>query len=376
MDIFYNLICYYNLREESYMRFVPDSCIRENMVLAVNLYDKDESLLLKKGSVLKQNQIQAIHQLGLSGIYIEDQISSDIKINTMISEELKIKALSGIKNIFINDYNGSDLTQSMDEIKFIVETIINQILSTDNLLYNMVDLKLFDEYTYYHSLNVAVISTIMGISLGYNRTTLYNLGLAAILHDIGNIFIPKHILIKQSSLTQEEHRKIRAHSFLGYAFIKDNYPNIATSSYMGILHHHEHCNGSGYPFGLKKNKIHTFGKIISIADVFDSLTSDRPYRSAILPSDAMEYIMGGADSLFDMELVKIFTRRVAPYPLGTCVRLSNQRIGIVVKNFPDCCTRPRVRLINKKTNKITNEYINLKDDMHTTNITIIEVVNI
>lgn len=357
------------------MRFIPIQCIKQDMILATNLHDKNQKLLLKQGSVLKKSCIHDIYQLGLSGIYIEDDLSSNLHINTIISEDLKLKALSCIKNLFIDDYDIGDTKHSVDEIRHVIESIIDDMLNTDNLIYSLYDLKILDEYAYSHSVNVTILSIIIGVSLNYNKNQLYNLGLAAILHDIGYIFISKDILSKKGRLQPYEYDIIKAHSYLGYTYVKNNFPSIPASSYMAILHHHERYNGSGYPFGIKKNKIHSFAKIISIADVYDALISDRPYRKSLIPSDAVEYIMGGANVLFDIDLIKNFTQNISPYPIGTCVGLSNSSIGIVVKNFSDFCTRPRIRLLNKKTRKLTNEYINLKDDMDSTCITITSVIS-
>jgi HD-GYP domain-containing protein (c-di-GMP phosphodiesterase class II) len=121
--------------------------------------------------------------------------------------------------------------------------------------------------------------------------------------------------------------------------------------------------------------ISTFGRLIAVSDVFDALTSDRPYRSALLPSEAMEYVMGGAGSLFDPEFVFLFTRKVAAYPLGTCVKLSNGETGIVVENYEDCCMRPKIRLISKIGENLDEKaYLDLKNDRNTRNIIITEIV--
>ncbi len=236
----------------------------------------------------------------------------------------------------------------------------------------MVDLKIFDDYTFYHSVNVAVLSLIIGISVDLPRPELYKLGLGALLHDIGKVFISKKILSKEGPLDIEEFDEIRKHPTLGYEYLTKHY-DVPAKSNLGALQHHERYDGSGYPSNLKDESISDFGRIIAIADVYDALTSDRPYRKALLPSDAMEYVMGGSGSMFDPQYVLKFTRKVAAYPLGTIVRLSNGSVGIVVLNYEDCCTRPRIRLVpQKKTDE--HIYVDLKDDKNATNLTITEIV--
>ena len=136
---------------------------------------------------------------------------------------------------------------------------------------------------------------------------------------------------------------------------------------------YERYDGTGYPNQKAGTDISLFGRIVAIADVYDAITSDRPYRKGILPSKAMEYIMGGSGYHFDFDLISIFTRKIAAYPLGTCIKLSNGLIGIVVENYPDACTRPKIRLIDETSEGV--HYINLRDDFRNNNLTIVEIVD-
>jgi len=141
---------------------------------------------------------------------------------------------------------------------------------------------------------------------------------------------------------------------------------------MGVLQHHERYDGSGYPEGISGKKITQFGRVIAIADVYDAMTSDRPYRVAMMPSEVMEYLMGGAGTLFDPDMVYLFTRKVAAYPLGTCVLLSNGLTAIVVENYEDCCTRPKVKVVCSY--EAVPIYFDLKNDRRISNLTITGVV--
>jgi HD-GYP domain-containing protein (c-di-GMP phosphodiesterase class II) len=142
---------------------------------------------------------------------------------------------------------------------------------------------------------------------------------------------------------------------------------------MGILDHHEKYDGGGYPNNLKGDKISLYGRIISVADVYDALTSDRSYRKALLPSDAMEYIMGSTTTLFDPNVVKVFVKKIAAYPIGTCVKLSNGLTGIVVQNYENFCMRPRIRIFKDHDKEVNPYEIDLAD-FKTLNITVIEIV--
>lgn len=355
------------------MRFVPSACLREGMINGRDLYGKDGILMLKEGQEVTGVNINRISSLGYQGIYIVDEISKDIEIQSVIDDTLRQKTISAVKHIFDSIDQKDDMAQvdaNINQTKMLVENIIDEMMENKHLIINMVDLKMFDDYTYYHSVNVAVLSIIIGISLNLNRKEIYNLGLGALLHDIGKVFVPKDILNKKGKLTDKEMTEVQGHSEKGYQYLREKW-DIPLKSYMAVLYHHEKYDGTGYPKGRKRTGIHLFGRIIAIADVYDALISDRPYRKAILPSDAIEYVMGGSGVLFDPELVNIFVKKVAPYPLGTCIKLSNGEAGIVIENYEDACLRPKVKLISQHEGEIV---LDLKNDENTWNITIVDII--
>lgn len=356
------------------MRFVPTGCLKVDMMLGKTLYGENGQVWLCEGTLLKPSYIKRINELGYNGVYIQDDLSKDIEVIDVISEDLKQKTISAIKNVFIDCEIENTEENNLEKTKQLVKDIIEDILNNENLMVNIVDLKIFDDYTFYHSVNVAVLSIVLGVALKLNKEELYELGLAALLHDIGKVFISKDILLKPGKLTDEEFDEIKTHSDKGYTYLREKF-QIPLKSYMGVLEHHERFDGSGYPSGKKGREISLFGRIISIADVYDALTSDRPYRKGLLPSDGMEYIMGGCGTMFDPDFVKIFARKVAPYPLGTCVKLSDNKLGIVVKNYEDCCMRPKVKIIKENEESIESYYIDLKTDSDYLKVTIIEVTN-
>ncbi len=351
------------------MRFVPINCLRSGMQLAKTIYGKNNETLLKCGVILNQRYIDSIKRLKYPGIYINDDISKDIEIVNVISDNLRNKTVNDIKKIFVKSEHGSRHLFKEADIKKQVGDIIDELLNNQSMMVNMIDLKCFDNYTYSHSVNVAVLSIIIGIALGLKKNTLVKLGLGAILHDIGKVFIDIKILNKPGKLTDEEFEKIKEHSILGYEYVMEKF-SLPDMSNRAIIDHHEKYDGSGYPMGKNKDEISLFGKIIAIADVYDALSSERSYRKAMNPSESMEYIMGGSGTLFDPKIVNIFIRKIAPYPVGTMVQLSNQWIGIVVENYESVCLRPTIRVIQEGENRIEPFEISLKDDSRYLNLTI------
>jgi HD-GYP domain-containing protein (c-di-GMP phosphodiesterase class II) len=347
--------------------------LREGMTLGDNLYNNYGDLMLAKGTVLTQEYVKSIERLQYNGVYIDDDISKDIQIINIISDSVRAQTVKSIKDVFIHCEKGSpEAKPDLRNAKILIENIVDEIFSNRHLMVNMIDMKVFDDYTYYHSVNVAVLSIVLGVALKMDREELCNLGFAALLHDIGKVFVSRDILNKAGRLTPAEFEEIKTHSLLGCNHIKKGY-GVANSTYMAILDHHEKYEGGGYPNNLKGDNISWYGRIISVADVYDALTSDRPYRKALLPSDAMEYVMASTTVQFDPSVVEVFVKKIAPYPIGTCVKLSNGLTGIVVENYEHLCMRPRIRIFMDHDRDVEPYEIELAD-YKSLNITVIEIV--
>lgn len=356
------------------MRYVPVNCLREGLKLGKALYGKNNELQLSKGRILSKTLIGAIKRLGYCGVYIEDNISHDIEIVNVISDKLRVETTKGVKKLYLQAASGKPSFASKQELHDKIEKIVDELLENKDVMVNMIDLKNFDNYTYAHSVNVAVLSIIIGITLGLNRNTLTRLGLGAILHDIGKVFINKGILNKPGKLTEIEFAKIKRHSLLGYKYIRDKF-KIPSDSHSAILEHHERYDGTGYPGNKCGEEITFFGRIVAIADVYDALTSRRPYRNAMNPADSLEYIMGNSGAAFDSNLVELFVRKIAPYPVGTTVALSNGYIGIVIENYELLSLRPKIRVFRIGDREVTPFEINLKDDFSYLNVIITDVIS-
>lgn len=357
------------------MRYIPSYCLRTGQILACDLVADNNRMLLRKGATLADSQIQRICHLGFQGIYIDDDISADIEVADIISNQLKYKAKSEIRSLFINVENRSKnrIASHVETLTTVISSIVEEILHNRNMMVNVVDIRAYDDYTYSHCLNVTVLSVVLGTVLGLDRKALNELAMGALMHDIGKVFIDKRIINKAGPLNEVEYEEVKTHSLVGYNYLCTN-NKIPQSSKLVVLAHHERFDGSGYPTGLQGSNIPLFGRIVAVTDVYDAMVSDRPYCRALLPSDAVEFIMGGYNTLFDPSVVDAFTRKVAPYPVGTCVVLSNSLTGIVVQNYEYSCLRPKIRLI--RDNKPVNEFIDLAHDYDALSITIKEIINL
>lgn len=354
------------------MRLVPIECIRENSLLGKNIYTADGRVLLRAGTELTRVRLDKIKALKIFSLYIIDEYSS-AEIEDVIKPELRQKCISVIKEVFsdiqrissvhkfekrkLSEYSQQEQNyfKSINEIS---EELLENVLNNKNILLSLVDIKSMDNYTYSHCVNVAVISIIIGISLNLNKENLIHLCIGALTHDIGKTFIPHEILQKPGKLTQEEFEVIKNHPKLGYDFLNQFY-SLSAHVKLIALQHHERFDGLGYPNGAAGNKISYLARIVSIADVYDALTSDRPYKRAMCPNDVLEYIMSNAGTLFDYNIVNVFCKIIIPFPKGTIVSLSNGDIGIVEKTLPNFPLRPIVKIVKSDDRKKIGSQLNL-----------------
>lgn len=324
------------------MKYVECNELKPNMIIANTLYDNNENILLRANKKLTITTLNRIKKLNYDGIYIFED--DDVVSTPLVSEEVRLKSIKNLKNV------------NLDECLYLANSIVEEIRSNGNLLVETISLSSYDNYTYVHSVNVCILSILIGIGLGFTDEKLEKLSQAALLHDIGKTRIPLEILNKPGKLTDEEFEEIKKHSEYGYELLKNN-ENISSVVRVSVLQHHiNEDEKSGYPLYLLGNHLHQFAKIIHIADVYDALTSKRVYKDAMNPADALEYLMANVGTMFNLDIVKTFMKYIALYPIGTKVLLSNNEVATIYKNNLECLARPIVKIQN---GKIIDLYKNL-----------------
>lgn len=346
------------------MRLIPIECVKENSILARDIYNYTGDILLTSGSVLTNLLINRIKDLGIFSIYIHDDYeNTSAEVEEIIKPELRQKAINTVKETFSNIKHCSLIAKNNNKeywnsIDTLVDQLIDDVLNNRHTQVTLIDIKNMDNYTYSHCVNVAAISLVLGISLNLNTEKLKNLCTGALIHDIGKVFIPPKILQKKGKLTLDEFSVIKKHSKLGFDFTQ-KLESFNSAAQLIILQHHERFDGLGYPNKLKGSEINYLSRIVSIADVYDALTSDRPYKRAFCPNDAVEYIMCNAGTLFDFDIVNVFSKIIVPYPNGTLVKLSNGDTAIVEATIPYYPLRPIVKVIKSSSLERVNKKINL-----------------
>lgn len=330
------------------MRRVSISSLRPGMKVARPVYDSFGFLLLNTGLELKKKYIENLKKLEIPALFIVDNLIPDVEIDDVILDETRKKANQLIRNIMmdIEKQPAKSIPKLLfadNSINSVLNDIISQLLDNSNLVINLADIRTADNYTFSHSVNVAVMAITTGITLGLSKSQLQKIGIGSLLHDLGKINIPLSILNKNGSLSVEEFEEIKKHPRYGYDMVRMQ-DHMDPSSALIIYQHHERMHGKGYPEGLSSEQIHLFSRISAIADVYDALVSDRPYRIAFLPHEAFHLLKSGGEE-FDQNILPKFFQNIAAYPVGTILSLSNGMIGVVVHNTAGFPTRPKVRIL-------------------------------
>lgn len=329
------------------MRKVPVDSLRPGMKVGRSIYDSRGQLLLAAGTLLSRGYIRRLKAYGVPAVYIDDGLLPDACVEDVISDDVRVQAMKQVRLLLEEETQGAPVGRALIRVQEMARTvneIIDQLLSRESVVVNLVDIRSLDDYTFGHSVNVCVLSLITGITLGYSREDLFRLGMGAILHDIGKIHVPEEILNKPGPLTGEEFEVVKQHTVWGYELLRC-LSDVGHASACVALQHHERHDGHGYPEGLRGDEIHPFARIVAVADVFDALTSDRAYRRALPVHEAWEMLAGSGGFLFDFRIVRAFLYNVAAYPVGTVVALSSGEIGVVVETMRGLSRHPRVRIL-------------------------------
>ena len=324
------------------MRKVSLDELAPGMKLAKDVILDDGRFLLLKGFTIKKRYIDKIRLYNIPYLYVEDEIG---KYEHFSEEVVYTETFQTIKNVMESVRQGD--TIHLPVLKETVDGIVQKILNDDNVFMKLTGIRDIDNYTYLHSVDVCIYSVIAGKSLNLTESEVKELGMGAILHDIGKCKVPLCILNKPARLTKSEYETIKKHTQYGYEIVLST-PGVNPAVANIALHHHEHWNGTGYPSGKSGHKIDLFSRIVAIADVYDALTANRVYRKRFMPHEAAEYIIANAAQYFDPDLLQVFLDNIAVYPADIIVLLNTGEIARVVEAKGEASIRPKVMVITRK----------------------------
>jgi putative nucleotidyltransferase with HDIG domain len=224
----------------------------------------------------------------------------------------------------------------------VVEHITDSILRNKDAFISLSRIKKKDEYTFQHSVSVCALLVAFCRALEYEKDVIMEAGLGGLLHDVGKMKVPDHILNKPATLTESEFEVMKSHSAIGRELLKQT-PGIPEAAIVITGQHHERYDGTGYPDKIKRDEISQLGQMAAIADVYDALTSDRIYHKGMQPTAALKKLFEWSKFHFNAELVQHFICLIGIYPVGSLVRLESGTLGIVVNPGNENMLRPIVR---------------------------------
>jgi len=252
------------------------------------------------------------------------------------------------------------------KLKRLAQKAVHLVMEDESILLGMATIKNYDEYTFNHSVNVSIYSLAMGRRLGFSKKTLTDLGITALLHDIGKSKIPRETLNKLASLDEGDWGLIKKHPLMGVETLLNlkQLGEVNPRIVVGIFEHHLTAKLSGYPRLFRKKKVSLFGRIIRIADAYDAMTTPRPYRKVTYtPAQALAIMMRERDIHYDAILMKVFIGIVSIFPIGSVVLLNTREIGIVCKTNPDpkWLDRPQVLIVKRDGRDVKKELVDLSE---------------
>ncbi|MCH5265095.1 MAG: HD-GYP domain-containing protein [Lachnospiraceae bacterium] len=321
--------------------------------------DRMDRTLIARGTLLDEYLIDGLKKRGVPGVYIREgeeepepekpeiplpplvrhnieKTRKEDPAKVKLSESVKKRVSEGVQYL----YSNSDSQQFTDTTARITNDLMSAINDNEALAVDISVLKTSDEYTFKHSVDVATMSMIIAKKQGLPQKDIYNIGIAGLLHDMGKSKIPLEILNKPARLNEDEFAIMKQHSALGYEILKDK-KEFSKVIPVAVLQHHEKMNGKGYPLGCAADQITSYAKILSVADVYDALVTERPYKKSFSQRTAVEMIMSMTEEL-DITAMRSFLSSVILYPVDSIVQLSNGEEAKVVKNNESSILRPTV----------------------------------
>ncbi len=335
------------------MKNLRPSQLVPGMVVAEDLFDFNNQLILSKGQILTDSLITRLAFYSIYQVKIEDEITADVaNMDHPYSEKVKsspeyakfkkqfeqdVRNFKNVMNTLLVDGSPIDISMLLENTIGIFNFDESRF-SVFDMLHNMRD---YDDATYAHCMNVALICNMFARWLRLSPIQIKEATISGMLHDIGKVKIPDSIIKKPAKLTESEFEVIKTHPRQGYDLLASS--KMSDTIRNAVLLHHERFDGSGYPFGLFGNKLGLYTKMVSIADVYDAMTSARVYRGPLCPFAAVKLFEDEGFQKYDPELILTFLNNVVNTYLLTDVRLSNGAIGKVVLINKAKLSRPTIK---------------------------------
>ncbi len=318
------------------MRAIEVESLKEGMRLARTIFDDSGRTLLNSGTKLTERYIKRLIDLGIPFIYVEDEIIGPIECEDIIDDRVRLQTIKALKKVV----ETAKMHEEIDllPVSGMVNTILDDLKGVPNMLMQLLDIRTSNTYVYNHSVAVCVLSIMAGMSLELDDLKIKLLGMGALLHDIGK------------SLSEGPE-----HTIHGFEILRNTKALNVVVAHVAYQHH-ERYDGEGFPRKLKGEDIHLFGAITGIANLYDNLVSHPDGDKRLYPYQALETVVAESGRGFHPEVVKAFCRNIAPYPVGTAVKLNNGAVGVVVSVPRSFSTRPVIKLISSEVGILMKDF--------------------
>jgi len=340
---------------------VDERMLREFIYALINLEEGREENATLFNEQLASRDIPSIEVNSLEVVEGEEEAFTLQKEDQReVGKKVFFETIGTIKGVItqIKSKQYADVRK----LKRLAQKAVHLVIEDESILLGMTTIKNYDEYTFNHSVNVSIYSLAMGKRLGFSKKALTELGITALLHDIGKSKIPREILNKPASLDEEEWGMMKKHPLIGVEIVLNlkQLGEINPRMVVGIFDHHLKSDLSGYPKLFRKKEVSLFGRIIQIADSYDAMTTSRIYKKTpYTPEQALALLLRERTVHFDPVLLKIFIGLVGIYPIGSLVLLNTRELGIVYKpsHDPRWLDRPTVILVTRSEKGVVKKEV-------------------
>lgn len=336
------------------MRKVAIKAIKGDEVIAQDIINGYDTLLMSAGVVLKKEYVHRLEEMGIQYIYVEDEFAQGIDKSDITEIKIKEQCQKEVQETldkFI--YCGSS---ELEVLKEVAQEIIVDLLEEPDIMFNVSGVRQKSESAYCHSINVAALSVFLALRMKIDKKKIREIAVGALLHDIGYTYVQTEIKDKKyTDFSEKEKKELQMHVIYGYTAIEKQ-DWISNTAKDIILHHHEYVNGTGYPMHIDGEKIHLGAKIVAVCDAFDNFVYGR-FSESMKVHEAIEYIVSHGGTEFDFKVVKVFNTSIAAYPTGTTVLTSEDEIGIVIRQNKEQPTRPVLRMLKDKNGNKYKEWV-------------------
>lgn len=327
------------------MRLTSIDNVREGQRLGKTVFDETLKPRLIKNSIILVEDIQWLKENDIQNLYVEDEISVNAQILPIIGEDVKLLAITIMKQIMdaIIEHKYESINYAYG-VEWVAELILNELNQQRELKYFATELIGKDLYLYDHAIETAILSMIIGKKLAFSDRQLMTLGMGALLSDVGKAYVPWEILNKTEKLTRDELDVIRNHVHHSME-IAEHFFDLDASVLEIIKYHHERLNGTGYPHGCRAEALSLPVRMVSVCDMYTAMVTDRGYNNRKTIFTTLEILTKMAPFEIDMDVLQLLNQVVDKYPIGTVVQLSNGSIGIIKKINVKAPSRPVIDLI-------------------------------